>query len=108
MTNQIKSILKRHAIQRKNDLAPIDELALATGLILKTTNLELCPSYLNKLEQLRQAIIKDFVSKAEVKAALIDDPLHLNGITKDDAAINFYSLRGKATKLYDLSDWMEK
>jgi len=46
-------------------LAPIEELALATGLILKTTNLELCPSYLNKLEQLRQAIIKDFVSTLE-------------------------------------------
>jgi hypothetical protein len=62
----------------------------------------------SELEQLRQAIIKDFVSKAEVKAALIDDPLHLNGITKDDAAINYYSKRGKATKLYALPDWIEK
>lgn len=43
-------------------LTPIEELALATGLILKTTNLELCPSYLTKLEKLRQAIIEDFVS----------------------------------------------
>ena len=62
----------------------------------------------SELEQLRQAIIKDFVSKAEVKAALIDDPLHLNGITKDDAAMNYYSKRGKATKLYALPDWIEK
>ena len=46
-------------------LAPIEELALATGLILKTTNLELCPSYLNKLEQLRQADIRDFVNTLE-------------------------------------------
>ena len=52
-------------------LAPIEELALATGLILKTTNLELCPSYLNKLEQLRQAIIRDFVSTLEPRAYVV-------------------------------------
>ncbi len=63
-------------------LAPIEELALATGLILKTTNLELCPSYLNKLEQLRQAAIRDFVSTLE--------PV---------ACVDYHK------PLYDLSEW---
>ena len=103
MTNQIKSILKRHAIQRKNDLAPIDELALATGLILKTTNLELCPSYLNKLEQLRQAIIRDFVSTLE--------PVAWNARRKDwpVGELKPFDINPAWTEvsipLYDLSEW---
>lgn len=48
-------------------LTPIETLALETGLLLKTTNLDLCPSYLTKLEALRQAIISDFVSTLEPK-----------------------------------------
>ena len=88
-------------------LAPIEELAKQAIPNVHMTTQHVCLS-VSELEQLRQAIIKDFVSKAEVKAALIDDPLHLNGITKDDAAINYYSKRGKATKLYALPDWIEK
>ena len=94
-------------------LAPIEELAKQCNADIgtwdKSGNGGLLLSFTkDDLITFRQAIIKDFVSKAEVKAALIDDPLHLNGITKDDAAMNYYSKRGKATKLYALPDWIEK
>ena len=77
-------------------LAPINELALATGLILKTTNLELCPSYLNKLEQLRQAIISDFVNGLEPFGYFKAEPFGWTDCASDDDG---------AMPLYDLSDW---
>ena len=87
-------------------LAPIEELALATGLILKTTNLELCPSYLNKLEQLRQAIIRDFVSTLEPVAWTYTKRNGEPTVTLD---FNFATIvigdGFDVTRLFNLSEW---
>lgn len=92
-------------------LAPIEELALATGLILKTTNLELCPSYLNKLEQLRQAAIRDFVNGLVPVGYLcqkqqIDGWATIYQFEQEEISVNpngHFNIQ-----LFDLSEWMEK
>ena len=96
-------------------LAPIEELALATGLILKTTNLELCPSYLNKLEQLRQAAIRDFVSTLEPRAYAVRLTNSVTDVLNWEIPDeNWRELGCKAqhyAPLYELpiiSEWIEK
>lgn len=89
-------------------LAPIETLALETGLLLKTTNLDLCPSYLTKLEALRKAIISDFVSTLEpVHSQFFDVDKwydYLNEKHKKNTIEAGYLHRD----LYDLSEWKTK
>lgn len=86
-------------------LAPIEELALATGLILKTTNLELCPSYLNKLEQLRQAAIRDFVSTLEPVHSQFFDVNKWYDYLNEKHKKNTIEAGYLHRDLYDLSEW---
>lgn len=97
MTNQSKSILKRHAIQRKNDLAPIELLAReyinAMGYAIMDNS---------ELEKLRQAAIRDFVNTLE-PVAWCDEGGHL---WWDCQRKHFPQASDKP--LYDLSEWSNK
>ena len=47
----------------KMNIEQIKQIALDTGLLLKTTNMDLCPSYLTKLQAFANASIKAYVAE---------------------------------------------
>ena len=113
MTNQSKSILKRHAIQRKNDLAPLEELSEKLEIYseshydsINDTDYTEYTLTTFQLEQLRQAIIRDFVSTLEPVAWTYTKRNGEPTVTLD---FNFATIvigdGFDVTRLFNLSEW---
>ena len=69
--------------QTNNEREIINKLALECGLILKTTNLDLCPSYLTKLEAFAKAYAISQNEQQDVVAWVVKIPESRRGCSND-------------------------
>ena len=86
-------------------LAPIEELAKQAIPNVHMTTQHVCLT-VSELEQLRQAIIRDFVSTVEPVGEVIKDENQIKEIMFN--AHHWTHILSLGDKLYTLSEWIEK